>query len=325
MAGKKPVIYVRYNIPEKYLNKIKALGATVLFEPWTFGKEEPQLTHDLSECNIVLTLGLNDPLTIQPYAPNLQWVQSMSVGLDALLHKETINSDIIITNTKGCTSIPIAEHTVAMISAFSRGLPTMLRNQHKKIWSNTEIKDLEGSNVGIVGYGEIGKEIAKRCKALGMYVVGCRKRPSNTLDNDPADQVVGLERIDEVIKNADFLILALPSTKETYHFIDKHKLRLLKESAFLINIGRGNTIVEEDLLQALYSQQIKGAALDVFDIEPLPGDHPFWELDNVIISPHNAYYSPRSMERYMDIFIENLTRFIEGKELLNVVNKELGY
>jgi len=325
MSAASPVIYVRYNIPEKYIEKIKALGATVLFEPWQFGKEEPEVYCDLSECDIVLTLGLMDPLTIQPKAPKLKWVQSLSVGLDALLHEETINSNLIITNTKGCTSIPIAEHTVAMISAFARGLPTMLRNQQTRTWSNTAIKDLDGATLGIVGYGEIGKEIAKRCKALGMHVVGCRKRPSITSSRDPADEVVGLDEVDNVIKNADFLVLALPSTRETYQFINKKKLKLMKSSSYLINIGRGNTVAEADLLEVLTEQLIQGAALDVFEVEPLPSEHPLWELENVIISPHNAYYSPKSMDRYMDIFLENVTRFKEGRELLNIVNKDLGY
>lgn len=325
MSASSPVIYVRYNIPEKYIEKIKTLGATVLFEPWQFGKEEPEVHCDLSECDVILTLGLMDPLTIHTKAPKLKWVQSLSVGLDALLHEETINSNLIITNTKGCTSIPIAEHTVAMISAFARGLPAMLRNQQTRTWINTAIKDLDGATLGIVGYGEIGKEIAKRCKALGMHVVGCRKRPSITSSSDPADEVVGLDEVDNVIKNADFLVLALPSTKETYQFINKKKLKLMKSSSYLINIGRGNTVAEADLLEVLTKQQIQGAALDVFEVEPLPSGHPFWEQENVIISPHNAYYSPKSMDRYMDIFLENVTRFKEGRELLNIVNKDLGY
>jgi phosphoglycerate dehydrogenase-like enzyme len=304
---------------------MKDLGANIMFEPWIFGEEEPKVTHDLSTCNIVLTLGLKDSLRIMKDAPNLKWVQSLSVGLDSILHEKTINSDIIITNTKGCTSVPIAEHTIAMISGLARGLPTMIKNQQNTVWENTSIRDLEDSTVGIIGYGEIGKEIAKRCKALGMYVIGCRKRPNNISKNDPADKVVGLEEMDNVLRKADFVILALPSTSETYHSIDKEKLSLIKSTSFLINVGRGNTIVEKDLVQILQEKKIAGAALDVFEVEPLPKDHLFWSLDNVIISPHNAYYSPKSMDRYMELFIENIQRFMNGKELINIVDKMSGY
>ncbi|MFT8322935.1 MAG: D-2-hydroxyacid dehydrogenase [Bacillus sp. (in: firmicutes)] len=322
---KELIIYIRNNIPEKYINKLTELGATVLLEPWTYGENEPSVKHDLSACTIVLTLGLNDPLTIMKVAPNIQWVQSISVGTDSLLNENTINSNIVITNTKGCTSIPIAEHTIAMMSSFARCIPTLLHNQQSRRWENTSITDLEGSTVGIIGYGEIGKEIAKRCKAFDMTVIGCRKRPNRTGEDDPADKVVGLEEMDMVIKASDFLVLALPSTSETYHSINKDKLSLMKSTSFLINIGRGNTIAEQDLLKVLQAKKIAGAALDVFDIEPLRKNHPFWELDNVIISPHNAYFSPKSMERYMNIFFKNIQRFQNDQPLINIVDKNLGY
>ncbi|MGP7819459.1 D-2-hydroxyacid dehydrogenase [Niallia sp. 01092] len=322
---KKLVIYIRNNIPEKFIDQLKQLGATVMFEPWTYGEDEPIVQHNLSECTIILTLGLHDHLNIIEQAPNIQWIQSISVGLDSVLNERTLNSDIIITNTKGCTSVPIAEHTIAMISSFARGIPAMIQNQQNKIWQNTSITDLEGATVGIIGYGEIGKEIAKRCKAFDMTVIGCRKRPTRTIEEDPADQVVGLEEMDMVIKESDFLILALPSTPETFHIINKEKLQLMKPTSFLINVGRGNTVAEQDLLEILQTKKLAGAALDVFDVEPLPKDHPFWKLDNVIISPHNAYFSPKSMERYMNIFLENVYRFQNGQELINVVDKKLGY
>ncbi|WP_445487188.1 D-2-hydroxyacid dehydrogenase [Niallia sp. 03133] len=319
------VIYIRNKIPEKYITYLNELGATVMFEPWTYGEGEPEVQHDLSLCNIVLTLGLNDSLNIIKKAPHIKWVQSLSVGLDSILNEQTISSDIIITNTKGCTSVPIAEHTIAMISSFARGIPTMLQNKQNRLWQNTSITDLEGATVGIIGYGEIGKEIAKRCKALEMNVIGCRKRPARTGEYDPADKVVGLEEMDLVLKESDFLVLALPSTPETYHSINKEKLNLMKPTSFLINVGRGNTVAEQDLLEILQSKRIAGAALDVFDVEPLPKDHPFWQMDNIVISPHNAYFSPRSMERYMNIFMKNIQRFQNGQELLNVVDKKLGY
>lgn len=320
-----PKIYMRRTIPEKYLDKINALGAEVIVDNWQYGDPEPPISQDISDCNILLTLGLTDSLSILKDAPNLKWVQSLSVGLDALLHEDVRKSDIIITNTKGCTSVPIAEHTIAMMAGLARGISFMIRNQLNNRWAPTPITDLSGSTVGIIGYGEIGKQIAKRAKALDMFVIGCKRRPSQQSADDPADNIVGLEQIDEVIADADFLILALPSTPDTYQLINKEKLAKMKENSFLINIGRGNTIDEEELVHLLKEKKIAGAALDVFEVEPLPQEHPLWEVENVIISPHNAFFSPNTLDRYMEVFIENIQRFKDGKELINVVDKQLGY
>lgn len=325
VSKKIPKIYIRKTIPQNYLDKMMELGAELIMEPWQYGDLEQPPKHDISHCNIVLTLGLHDTLAITQFAPKVEWVQSLSVGLEALLHKKVIESPITITNTKGCTSVPIAEHTIAMISGLARGIPFMIRNQLKKAWEPTPITDLTKSTVGIIGYGEIGKEIAKRCKAFNMSVIGCKKRPEIQKSDDPADFIVGLDELDSVIKKADFLILALPSTKETFHLVNKKKLEMMKKSSFLINIGRGNIIVEKDLITVLKKKRIAGAALDVFDIEPLPKHHELWDLDNVIISPHNAYYSPNTMDSYMELFLENIKRFMNDHELLNVVDKRMGY
>ncbi|HWL12938.1 MAG TPA: D-2-hydroxyacid dehydrogenase [Ureibacillus sp.] len=319
------VIYARSHLPDIYVKKIEQLGALLLIEPWSYGEKEPEIRHDLTLCNIVLTLGLHDPLAILNAAPNIRWVQSLSVGVDQLLHPKTIERDLVITNTKGCTAIPIAEHTIAMITSLARGIPVMLQNQQAKKWEEIDVTELAGATVGIIGYGEIGKEIAKRAKGLEMTVIGCRKRQTETDEQDPADQVVSLEDINKVLEIADFLVLALPSTKETFHLINGEKLKKMKSTSYLINVGRGNTIVEADLLHALETKQIRGAALDVFEEEPLCSDHPFWSLDNCLISPHTAYYSPKTTERYMDIFLQNLIRFQKGLPLINVVDKKLGY
>lgn len=312
-------------MPETYVKQCKDICTTVIVEPWIYGKPEPEIRTDLTDCNVVFTLGLHDSLNIRKYAPNIEWVQSISVGLDALLSEEVKKSDIILTNTKGCTSVPIAEHTIAMITSLARGVPALLRNQLTKTWDMIPVTELMNATVGIIGYGEIGHQIAIRCKAMGMRVVGCRRNPEKRGETEPAELVVGMDRVDEVIRQSDFLVLALPSTQETYHFFDKGRFNIMKPGSFFLNVGRGNTIVEEDLVESLRTKQIAGAALDVFDVEPLPFENPLWNLENVIISPHNAYYSPKSMERYMEVFIKNLRLFQEGKPLLNIVDKHMGY
>ncbi|MGG3622418.1 D-2-hydroxyacid dehydrogenase [Bacillus gobiensis] len=320
-----PVIYIRLDISEEYVKKFREVCSEVIIEPWKLGEPEPESTMDVSDCEVLFTLGLHDNLNILKKAPNVKWVHSVSVGLDAMLHEEILSNDVIITNSKGCTSVPIAEHTIALITSFARGIPMMIKNQMNKEWASLPLTDLSYSTVGIIGYGEIGFEIAKRCKALGMGVIGCRKNPGKRRGNEPADSVVGMDRVDEVLSQSDFIVLALPSTKETQSFLNKKRLSKMKKDSFLINIGRGNTVVENDLIEFLSDGRIAGAALDVFEVEPLPKDHPFWELENVIVSPHNAYNSARHHDRVMDLFLQNLKRYSEGKPLLNVVNKETGY
>ncbi|WP_078544930.1 D-2-hydroxyacid dehydrogenase [Litchfieldia alkalitelluris] len=321
----KPYVYVRYNIPEKYVGKMKEVCEEIIIEPWVYGTPEPEPISDLSQVNVIATLGLQDPLTIIKQTPNLKWIQSLSVGLDAMLHEDIRKSELVITNVKGCTSVPIAEHTIAMITAFSRGVPAMIRNQLSKTWARIPVMDLEDTTVGIIGYGVIGMEIANRCKSLGMKVIGCRKHPGKSNENDPADFVVGMGEADQLLAQSDFLILSLPSTDETYRFMNSEKFKRMKKGSYFINVGRGNTIVEDDLLEVLQNGHLNGAALDVFDIEPLPDDHPFWNQENIIISPHNAFFSPKTMDRYMELFIENLQRYYEEKPLLNVIDKDLGY
>ncbi|MBP3041618.1 D-2-hydroxyacid dehydrogenase [Bacillaceae bacterium Marseille-Q3522] len=322
-----PLIYVRTKLPDFYLQQLKKLSAKVIVEPWEYGKPEPETHFNLNDCEVLLTLGIQDPLHILEKVPNVKWIHSTSVGTEAmLLNKEIRNSDIVITNAKGCTSVPIAEHTVAMISSLARGLPAMMKNQALRKWERIPVTDLTSSTVGIIGYGEIGYEIAKRCKALDMRVIGCKRNPhSGVKINDPADKIAGMDQVDEVIAEADFLVLSLPATNETYHFMNRERLGKMKKGSFLINVGRGNTVMESALVENLRNNHLGGAALDVFEVEPLPTYHPLWELDNVIISPHNAFFSPKHSERIMDLFLENVKRFSAGKPLLNVIDKEKGY
>lgn len=322
-----PNIYIRNRVPEEYQTKMGKLSAQFIIEPWKLGEAEPEPLADISECNIVLTSGIRDSLEILEKAPNIKWVHSQSVGVEMLLKNQRVkDSDIIITNSRGTTSIPIAEHTIAMITSMARGVDRMIRNEENRVWGKIPIIDLEDVTVGIIGYGNIGHEIAKRCKALGMKVLGCRRNPPlQTTENEPADVVVGMDQVDLILEKSDFLVLSLPSTEETEHFLNKEKISLMKKGSHLINVGRGNTVVEEALVDGLVSGHLAGAALDVFEVEPLPDDHPFWTLDNVIVSPHNAYWSPKNAERNLDLFLRNLQLYIEGKPLINVVNKELGY
>lgn len=321
-----PSVYIRVDLPDTVVNRLKEICPSIIVEPWNLGEPEPEPTVDVSECEVLFTLGFHDNLNILKKANKVKWVHSLSVGLEAMLTEDVQNSDLIITNAKGCTSVPIAEHTIAMISSLARGVPTLVRKQMKQDWGTVPIKDLSESTVCIIGYGDIGYEIAKRCKAFNMHVIGCRRNPNkNDKKNDPADLVVGMDQVDEVLSKSDFVVVALPSTKDTNHFINKERFNAMKEGSYFFNVGRGNTVVEDDLVECLRNGKISGAGLDVFEVEPLPKDHPFWQLDNVIVSPHNAYNSKNHLERVMALFLQNLKLFYEGKPLINVIDKKLGY
>lgn len=250
----------------------------------------------------------------------------MSVGVDAFLSPDIRGSDITITNAKGCTAIPIAEHALALMLALARGVPAMARQQRDKLWGGVAARELHEATVGIVGYGHIGQEIALRCKSFGMRVVGCRKHPGKISEHDAvADAVLGMDRLDELLAQSDYVILSLPSTEETYRLMNRETFGKMKIGSFLINIGRGNAVDEEELVRSLRCGPLAGAALDVFEEEPLPSAHSLWECDNVIISPHMAYDSPKNAARCMDLFLHNLACYREGKPLRNVVDKQLGY
>lgn len=305
---------------------LESRGVRVVVEPWLFGQPEPEPGVDLTDCDIVLTLGMRDPLRILQQAPNVKWIHSMSVGVDAILNAEVRSNDIVITNAKGCTAIPISEHALALMLALARGVPAMVRQQRAKVWGEIAVRELSEATVGIVGYGHIGHEIAQRCKSFGMRVIGCRKHPDKgSARHEAADAVIGMDRLDELLAQSDYVILSLPSTEETCRLMNREKFGKMKDGSFLVNIGRGNVIVEEDLVNSLRDGPLSGAALDVFEEEPLPPSHPLWGCDNVIVSPHIAYDSPKNMERCMDLFLHNVACYMEGKPLRNVVDKQLGY
>ncbi|MGE7768029.1 D-2-hydroxyacid dehydrogenase [Peribacillus sp. NPDC096540] len=307
-------------------NTFKEICSEVIIEPWEFGEPEPESTVDLSEFNVLYTMGLHDNLNILKKASKIKWIHSDSAGVEAMLNEDIQNSDVTITNVKGCTSVPIAEHTIAMLSSLARGVPTIIRNQINKNWMEIPVIYIEKSTVGIIGYVHIGFEIAKRCKALGMRVIGCRRNPDKkNKEYEPADLIMGMDQVDEVLSQSDFIVLALPFTKETSNFLNKERLNKMKKGSYLVNVGRGNTIVDGDLIECLSNGHIAGAALDVFEVEPLPKDHPFWQLENVIVSPHNAYNSSKHLDRVMELFLQNLKLFSDGKPLMNVVEKKLGY
>ena len=256
-------------------------------------------------------------------ATNLKWVHALAAGVDRLLFPEFIDSDIMLTNSSGVHPIPISEHVLGMMLMFTRGLHAAMKSQFQKKWKRPTPVELYGKTLGIIGFGSIGERIGQLGKCCGMRVIGLK----TTVDRptEYADELITPDDRDILLEQSDFVVLSLPLAPQTTHYISLPELKKMKDTAYLINISRGKTIKEADLILALQSGIIGGAGLDVFEKEPLPPDSPLWDMDNVIITPHYAGSTPDYFNRAISIFCDNLERYLKGAPLLNRVDKKRGY
>jgi phosphoglycerate dehydrogenase-like enzyme len=238
-----------------------------------------------------------------------------------------VESVVVLTNGLGVFSPALGEFVLAAILYFAKDIRRMIRNQNAGVWEPFDVQPLAGSTVGIVGYGDIGRAVAARVHALGMNVLAVRRHVAvKDGGSDPlVEQVFPPERRIEMISRCDYIVVATPLTSETRGAIGVPEFAAMKPTAVVVNVGRGPVIDEQELIDALSSKRIKGAALDVFDQEPLPQGHVFYKLDNVLLSPHCADNTPDWLEQSMELFIAQFERFRKGEALLNVVDKKLGY
>lgn len=277
-------------------------------------------------------------------APRLRWVQLHYAGVDHILrHPLFTGSDVTFTTASGIHSVNMAEYVLAQVLAFSHHLERMWEDKRDRVWTDERWnrytpRELRGATLGVVGYGSIGREVARLAQAFGMAVLAV-KHDLRNLANDHTyclpgtgdqeaeipDRIYPVEALHSFLKECDYVVLTVPLTDATRHLIDADALSAMKPSAFLINVARGQVVDEAALTAALKQGRIAGAALDVFEEEPLPSDSPLWELPNVVISPHISGFTPHYDERATDLFAENLRRFITGEPLLNVVNRSSGY
>jgi len=258
--------------------------------------------------------------------PNLLWVHSRSVGLERTLFPELVESAVPLTNGVGVFSASLGEFALGAILYFAKDFRRMIRNQMHGAWESFDVLPVAGQTVGIIGYGDIGRAIATRVHAMGMTVLAV-KRHASTLDGkDPlVERIYTPDDRLEMLPRCDYVVVAAPLTSETRGMIGASEFAGMKRTAVVINVGRGPVIDEAAMVNALSSGQIKGAGLDVFDHEPLPAGHPFYKLENVLLSPHCADHTPDWLDNAMQFFIEQYERFRKGEPLLNAVDKRLGY
>jgi len=270
-------------------------------------------------------------------APRLTWVHSATSGVERALTPAARERGLVVTNARGVFTRPIAEYVLMMILAVSRRLPQLLELQRERTWQPLEGAELRDVTVGIVGLGSIGRAVAALALGFGCRVLAVRRHAERQAAGDSAeteaaggadlglDHVGGPDTLPDLLAESDFIVLAAPLTPETEGMINAETLALIKPGAWLINIARGRLIDERALLRALREGELGGAVLDTFRDEPLPATSPFYDLANVIVTPHTAWSSGRVLDRSMELFCDNLRRYAGGEPLLNIVDPDAGY
>lgn len=255
---------------------------------------------------------------------HLRWVQFRFAGVDAFLFPELVASEVVVTNGKGVYSAPLGEFALAAILYFAKDIPRLRRNQAAQQWAPFAMERIEGQTVGIVGYGDIGRAVATRARAMGMRIVAMKRNPPR--EPDPLiERDYRPSELHAMLPLCDYVVVAAPLTPETRRMIGEAEFAAMKPEAVLINVGRGPVVDTDALVRALDRKRIKGAGLDVVDPEPLPAGHPLYGMENVLISPHSADQVAGWKEDAMRFFLEQYARFENGEPLLNVVDKRLGY
>jgi phosphoglycerate dehydrogenase-like enzyme len=260
---------------------------------------------------------------VSPEVASLRWVHAASAGVNHVLTPEVVASDVIVTNSRGVFDQPMAEYVLALTLALAKDLPTTLNSQRERRWHHRETERVGGTRVLVAGTGPIGRAIGRTLTAAGMRVTGLGRTPRST---DPdLGEVFPMSSLREVVPDMDWVVLAAPLTDETRGMVDATVLAAMKPTARLVNVGRGPLVVQDDLERALAAGGLAGAALDVFADEPLPESSPLWGMPNVIVSPHMSGDVVGWQSELTALFLDNLTRYLDGEPLRNVVDKARGY
>lgn len=275
----------------------------------------------LSQADILFDFDYSHRQDLPELAPNVRWIQATSAGIGQFVKRYGLDQRMphtLFTTASGVHARPLAEFCLMAMMVHNKGLTRMMNDQQQKRWERYAGTDLDGRTVALVGLGRIGSEISRLARAMGMRVIGTDLQPNS----QAVDRFYDLEHLNEMLPEADVVILTVPHTPQTEKMIGAAQFRWMKPGVFFINIARGNVVDELALIEALQSGHLSGAALDVFTQEPLEPESPLWEMPNVLISPHSASTSDRENERITDLFCDNLSRYLKGETLRNVLNPE---
>ena len=258
-------------------------------------------------------------------APGIRWIHARSAGLDHVLVPEVVAHPALLTNGRGAFSPALAEFVLAALLFFAKDLRRLVAQQAAGAWEPFDMERLEGRTVGIVGYGDIGRAVAARLQPLGVEILAMRRRPGLSARDPLVKETLPPERFLELVTRSDDVVITLPLTPETHGLVGRDAVAAMKRTTVLVNVGRGPVVDEGALVEALEQGRIRGAALDVFETEPLPAESKLWRLPNVLLSPHCADHVPRWVDGGMRVFLRQLERFRRGAPLQDPVDKSAGY
>jgi phosphoglycerate dehydrogenase-like enzyme len=298
------------------------------FETSQFNSYE-DLEQHISDAEIMLGISLRPEQLLA--ARQLRWIHSPSAAVHQFMFPEFVNSDVMLTNGRDVHGPVVAEQVIAMMLALAKQIPAAVRFQQKRVWGQEQIwrgrirpREIAEATLGLVGLGSIGRNVATRASALGMRVIAVREHPEKP-EPKGVHEVLPASKLLDLLRQSDFVVLSAPVTPQTTGMIGRQQLAAMKPDAFLINVGRGPLIDEPALVETLREHKIGGAALDVFDEEPLPPESPLWDLEDLLITPHTAGMAEKLWERQYALFSENIRRYLAGQPLLGLVDKQSGY
>jgi phosphoglycerate dehydrogenase-like enzyme len=284
-----------------------------------------ELTEALRGADVLLAWDFTTPALRSAWtaADRLRWVHTASAGVDNVLTPEVVDSDVVVTNARGVFETPIAEYVTGLVLMTAKDMIGTWQRQQRRHWEHRETHSVQRRVAVVVGVGPIGRAVARMLDGIGLRVRGVGRTARS--DDPDFGEVAAAESLRDLVADADYVVLAAPLTPQTRGMVDRDVLAAMPDKAMLVNVGRGELVVEDDLVAALQQGRIAGAALDVFEKEPLPSDSPLWTMPQVLVSPHMSADTVGWRDDLAALFVENLARWCKGEPLRNVVDKKLGY
>lgn len=303
-----------------YLDAIRAAGLAERVAVDVLARKDKPSPEQMARTEALLAMVV--PPGLLPAMPRLRWAQATMVGIDAWLALPDLPAGLALTCARGTHEESMPENIIGALLYVAKPYAAAVENQKRGQWVHAPAQPLGGKTLGILGLGAIGRNVARIAAALGLRVIGTRRRPEPMAN---VDEVLPPERTPEVLARSDFLLLLLPATPQTENLIDAGRLAMMKPGAWLLNFGRGQLVRDADLIAAVKAKKIAGAVLDVFRQEPLPAEHPFWTTEGIIVLPHIGGPHPQRDRIVARLFVENLGRFLDGKPLRELVDRQAGY